>query len=439
MEAETQALRAEVERLRQQPARLPAVPVIPTGVDPTVSPTAPAAAPYVPAAAPEGYYTMDELRGEMKKFAWTKGDLTIVPYGWLWGNMVYSTEPTTPGTYTLYVPSATNQAQGQFITDVRNTRLGFDVIGPPIPFFCNAVGGGRVEIDFQSPLTTLGTEQYDNKATIMLRHAYAEVKNDDFRLLVGQTWDVISPLNPDMLMYSVGWDAGNIGYRRAQVRLERFLAFSDVSLVTAEISANETVFPDSITSVTGEIPNWPIIEGRVAWTVGHRGKGDQPITVGLSGHIGQSEFNYTGSPEAFNVDRRTWSGNFDIRVPVTERLGFQAEAFTGENLSSFLGGIGQGINPTTRDGIRDSGGWFEVWYDWTACLHSHVGYSLDDPNDHDLSTGERSYNQFYWGNLTYDISKQLLVGLEVSSWKTLYIGDAPGNSVRSEFVLKYGF
>ena len=49
-----------------------------------------------------------------------------------------------------------------------------------------------------------------------------EVKDDDFRFLVGQTWDVISPLYPGMLMYSVGWDGGNIGYRRAQVRGERY-------------------------------------------------------------------------------------------------------------------------------------------------------------------------------------------------------------------------
>ena len=64
----------------------------------------------------------------------------------------------------------------------------------------------------------------ENKPTIMLRHAYVEVKDDDFRFLAGQTWDVISPLNPNMLMYSVGWDGGNIGYRRAQFRGERYLA-----------------------------------------------------------------------------------------------------------------------------------------------------------------------------------------------------------------------
>ena len=139
-------------------------------------------------------------------------------------------------------------------------------------------------------------------------------------------------------------------------------------------------------------------------------------------------------------NRRTWSGNIDIRIPITERFGFQGECQTGENLAAFLGGIGQGIDPTTFNTIRDAGGWFELWYDWTPTLHSHVGYSVDDPNDHDLHTvGEKSYNQFYFGNLIYDLTKNFLIGMEVSSWKTLYVGQLPGDSVRCEFVAKYGF
>ena len=39
--------------------------------------------------------------------------------------------------------------EDQFIVDARNTRLGFDVLGPEIPFFNCAQGGGKVEIDFQ--------------------------------------------------------------------------------------------------------------------------------------------------------------------------------------------------------------------------------------------------------------------------------------------------
>jgi hypothetical protein len=424
-DAEIQALREEVKRLREDPVRLPAVDATQTGMA-----DAPGAA--APQPGQGDYFTLDELRGEMKKLAWKKGDFTITPYGWLWGNTVYSTERTTPGTYTLYAQSASTTPESECIVDVRNTRLGFDVLGPQIPFLGCAQGGGKVEVDFQN--SVLSTE---NKPTIMLRHAYLEAKNDDFRLLVGQTWDVISPLNPDMLLYSVGWDGGNIGYRRAQFRGERYLACSDVSLVTVQASINQDVFPDVITGATGEPSNWPIVEGRVAWTVGRRGQGCLPITVGLSGHIGEEEFDSTIIGR--DNRRRTWSGNIDVRVPLTERLGVEGECYVGENLSAFLGGIGQGIDPVTGNTIRDAGGWFEVWYDFTSRLHSHVGYSVDDPNDHDLVATERSYNQFYFGNLMYDLTKNFLVGVEVSSWKTLYVGELPGDSVRTEFVAKYGF
>ena len=73
--------------------------------------------------------------------------------------------------------------------------------------------------------------------------------------------------------------------------------------------------------------------------------------------------------------------------------------------------------PGSRDPIRSTGGWFDVWYDWTPALHSHVGYSIDDPFDQDVTTG-RIYNAFFFGNLIYDLTAKFLVGMEVSSWKT---------------------
>jgi len=423
LEAQTRALQAEVQWLREHPARLPEVEATPTGIQ-SDSPVQ---------ADQEEFYTIEELREEMKKFAWKKGDFSIIPYGFLWGNMVYSTERTAPGSYTLYVYSASIAPEDEFVVDARNTRLGFDATGPKVPFFDFASSGGKVEVDFQN--SVLSTE---NKPTIMLRHAYVEVKNEEFRLLFGQTWDVISPLLPGTLMYSVGWDGGNIGYRRAQLRGERFLAFSDVSLLTAQLSLNQQVFEDGTSTIRGETPDWPIVEGRVAWTLGPRGKGCHPITVGLSGHVGEEQFDHTIIGP--NNRRRTWSGNVDVRVPFGERLGFQGEWFTGDNLGAFLGGIGQGVDPIGLNTIRSTGGWLEVWYYWTPKLHSHVGYSVDDPNDNDLTaTGGKRYNQFYYGNLVYDLTKSFLIGLEVSSWRTLYVGQLPGESVRCEFVAKYGF
>ncbi len=424
LEAETQALRAELDRMRERTVRLPETEAMPTSMAPEPA----------PAPADQGdYFTLDELRAEMKKLAWKKGDFSIVPYGTLWGNSVFSTQRTTPGSYTLFVQSPSVQNENEFIVDGRNTRLGFDLGGPPIPFFNDAPVGGKVEIDFQN--SVLSTE---NKATILLRHAYLETKNDEFRILFGQTWDVISPLNPGMLLYSVGWDGGNIGYRRAQLRGERYLAMSDTSLVTLQTSINQQVFEDSSATVKGEPSNWPIVEGRVGWTIGPRGKDCRPITVGVSGHIGEEEADIAGF--GLNTRRRTWSGNVDLRVPITERFGFQGECFVGENLGAFLGCIGQGIDPITYESIRDAGGWIELWYDWTPRLHSHVGYSVDDPNDRDVvAPGGKTYNQFYYGNIIFDLTKTCLVGIEVSSWRTVYVDLLPGDSIRSEFVMKYSF
>jgi len=134
-----------------------------------------------------------------------------------------------------------------------------------------------------------------------------------------------------------------------------------------------------------------------------------------------------------------------VRIPITERFGFQGEYFTGRNLGTFLGGIAQGVCPCRREGIRATGGWFEFWYDWTSRWHSHVGFGIDDPNDNDLVLGRR-YNHFLFGNVHFDVTEKLNAGLELSSWKTLHTGAAvgdpdlpPGESVRLEFVTRYGF
>jgi hypothetical protein len=71
-------------------------------------------------------------------------------------------------------------------------------------------------------------------------------------------------------------------------------------------------------------------------------------------------------------------------------------------------------------------------------LHWHLGYSIDDPLDKDMTTG-RSYNQYFYCNFIYDFTKYFNAGLEVSSWKTLYIDKTPGNSTRLEMMARYNF
>jgi hypothetical protein len=161
--------------------------------------------------------------------------------------------------------------------------------------------------------------------------------------------------------------------------------------------------------------------------------------LGASGHVGEQRFTFVSPNPQKDLRARTWSLNADLKAPITDRLGFQGEFQIGEDLSTFYGGILQGYDFVLRNPVYDTGGWMEVWYDWSPCWHSHVGYCIDDPLDRDISSGGRIYNSAYFGNLIYDVTKQFNCGLEVSSWRTLYKNNTPGEAVRIEFMAKYGF
>jgi hypothetical protein len=288
----------------------------------------------------------------------------------------------------------------------------------------------------------------------LLRHAYVEVKNQDFRLLFGQTWDVISPLNPGVLFYSVGWDGGNIGYRRTQLRGERYLPISDTFRLIAQGSL-DTIAPSDTTGTaatyTAVSSGWPILEGRLAANVGRIGDGCLPWEFGVSSHIGEMIYDFRRT--AFNIPadetgvaEKTWSLNVDMRVPITPHFGVQGELFTGENLGPFLGCAGQSVDVVafgatlpTGGTIRSRGGWFDVWYDWTPRCHSHTGYSIDDPFDEDVTSG-RIYNAFYFANVSYDLTAKFMVGLEYLNWKTIWDGPSvTAVSNNFNFVVKYSF
>jgi len=444
LEMETTELRGQLAELRESVSSAPKASL--AGFRQDAMPGAEAAA-IIESLRPE-------IAAEAKKAAWSKGDFKIVPYGFLWTSIVSETTRTNPGSYTVWVPSADDQGESAFFLDPRRTRLGLDIAGPRIPFFHWAKSGGKVEIDFQSPVTG----GFENRATVQLRHAYWEVKDDYFRFLVGQNWDIISPLYPSTLNYSVGWDGGNIGYRRAQVRFDRHFYLSSILKLTGEIGIAADVVSDlaSTTGVRREPSDWPVIEGRLAATLGSRCRGSRNIVVGFSGHVGEqgfdfldtlpAELNPLGLPAQDDVRIITWSANLDVLVPVTDRLTFKGEYFNGTNLGTFLGGVGQGVCPCLRRAIRANGGWAEAAYDITCRWHTATGFGIDDPNVEADALLGRKYNQFIFMNTTYDLTKKLNVGLEVTFWKTLYYEarpglttPAPGESTVFEMVARYGF
>ncbi|GAB4140164.1 hypothetical protein [Thermopirellula anaerolimosa] len=389
------------------------------------------------AAYESPYVTREELQQQLQGLAWRKGAFQITPYGRITVSGVYETERTYLGDFALWVESRDVQGESGFFFDAKSTRLGLDIVGPSPESRPDIKLGGKIEFDFQ------GEWVLKNKSGVLFRQAYIEAKNEQWRFLFGQAWDLMSPLYPGMLNYVPGSGVGNLGYRRAQLRLERYFDLSDFLLITAQWSANSNIIinPPASTNVVGTEGGWPDFQGRIAFTLGDReNPGCRPITLGVSGHIGEQNWDFRPpNPDPVsNLSRKTWSFSVDFDWPITERLGFQCEFFTGENLAAYMGGILQTIDRGTRAPILSNGGWFDVRYDCTPRWHWHGGFSIDDPLNRRMTSG-RCYNHVYYFNTVYDFTKQFNLGFEASFWKTHYIGLAPGETARFELQAKYAF
>ena len=391
--------------------------------------------------------------GASNTAGWKQGGFRIVPYGSFWADMIYATERTNPGAFTFFVPSEELQGEDAFTIDVRRSRFGFNATGPEIPLDGGLQSGGKLEIDFH------GDFVLENRAEVLLRHVYWEAKNERQRFLVGQTWDVISPLMPRTLSYSVGWLGGNIGFRRAQFRYERFGDYSKNLAWTLQTSLNQNIVPDFSTDpgIVRESSDSPVLEARAAITL-NPAAGARATTLGVSGHIGKTGFDFLSEgppplslPPVDDARFETWSYNIDLSMPIGKRMHFQTEFFRGRNLSPFLGGIGQGVCPCTRSTIDSIGGWADLQFAWSDRLSSTVGYGVDDPKDSDFLFG-RTYNQFIFANFLLNLTEAISTGIEVTYWKTLFqetrvglIPDdelaprAPGKAVTIDWMVNYAF
>jgi hypothetical protein len=357
--------------------------------------------------------------------------LDIQLYGYIKLDASHDDSQVSAGNFARWVESeAILKNDGHFNMTANQTRLGMLIKGPSVNDLSTS---GQVEIDFY------GAGGTENKPEPQLRLAFAKAdwKDANFSLLAGQATDIISPLNASTINYSVAWWQGNIGYRRPQIRLTKGLKFSDQVELKLEVSASRTI-SDKLTSTDpdpGADAEWPTGMGRVSMTfpVG----GNRPATVGFSGHYGVEERHESAtSPD---VDVNSWSLNADLKLPITKWLMLQAEGFIGENLSTYLGGIGQGYNAVQADTIESIGGWAAATLtpckDWTI----NLGAGVDNPTDEDLAADMRASNVVYFGNVTYALTSNLQLAFELSYLRTTYVGTAPGTDLREQFAVIYKF
>jgi len=393
----------------------------------TVEPPGPPAStpPPIAAAPDEAAAEVQDEEEEEPKIRWD-------PYGYIKLDASVDSAAIDPGNFARWVANpALETDHTHFNITARQTRLGLWVLGPEEKSFQVR---GRVEIDFY------GGGGGENRNGVMLRHAYVQVdwQNRDLRLIAGQTSDIISPLVPRTVNYTVAWWSGNIGYRRPLVSLTKNFKFGDGGSGLALTGGVSRTIGDDFKPFepgdAGSDSGLPTAQGRAAytWTMGGRSG-----ALGFSGHWGQEDIGPEMGLEDPEFD--SWSTNLDVSIPLGGKATFKAEAFNGKNLDDYFGGVGQGINLALDREVESVGGWASVEFDPTDKARFAGGVGIDDPEDADLADGSRSLNRSVWGNFFYDFTDYLSTAWEVSYWATKYKGEEEGTAFRLQGALIFSF
>lgn len=362
-----------------------------------------------------------------------RSSLDMEFYGKIKLDAAWDSHRTDVGNYARWVGTGQNNASdSQFNMTANETRLGLKIFGPDVR---STKTSGLVEIDFYGGSA-------ENSPHPRMRHAYMKLEWPDQRssLIVGQTWDVFSPLNPTTLNYSVQWWAGNIGYRRPQIRFTKIYTLSENSDLKVEGALARTIGDSSgfDPGDTGEDACFPAVQARASLSFPF--SQGRETTVGVSGHFAREE--YDTDVLGNHADVNSWSGNLDVTMPINDWLTVKAEGFAGQNIDAYLGGIGQGIEVvgTTVTELDSYGGWCAAslgpWDNWSF----NVGISGEFITNNGLVTAStRTSNTSYWANVIYAINKHASVGFELGNWHTKYLAQAEGNSLRAQASFIYKF
>jgi hypothetical protein len=303
------------------------------------------------------------------------GTLTLDLYGFLFGQFVIDANqtgrdpflniqplPGSPG-----VPSTEPDA----FFSVEATRVGL-----ALNYGQEAMNAeGRLEVDFDTPTRAP-----------RIRHAYGKFARGTWSLLAGQTWSVVSQLDPTTINSDNLFNIGNTYERVPQVRFSygpgvtRSLWELQVGAATffGAFDQPQAVQVDSAASEAMAIaPNTPpVIQGRLAygWHAG-----EQAGHVALGGSLGRVNLRSDSGTEWHTTHALVVA---EVLVPVAKDVGLMAEAFYGK-APGFNGGIGQTVVVTAAGAVvpvESWGGFAQLAVQPHARVNVNLVTGIDNPS-----------------------------------------------------------
>lgn len=356
---------------------------------------------------------------------------SLEPYGFVRVDLIGDDSLPSNAQKPIFVrsPDSAGGGNSNFTIHPRLTRLGLRVHGREIEELADAKIGGRIEVDFQNG----GSE---SREIVRIRHAYMQLEGDNWSALAGQTWDVISPLFPTANNDTLMWNSGNLGDRRPQLRVEYHPSLADGQLSIAGALGlggainGRDLDGDGVRD--GEASSQPNYQGRLGYT--HTLWGQDTVAIGVWGHYARERTEVAiGGNKHF--DGFSTGIDYDLNLSSSVRL--RGEAFYGQDLPEFRGGIGQGVNTTSGREVESAGGWSELAFKLNAIETLYGGFSTDDPNNRDLEAGARTRNRVWWIGNRLQLAPSLLVGLDYLRWTTNFHGLRRGRDNRVNLYFRY--
>ncbi|SYZ74392.1 conserved exported hypothetical protein [Candidatus Zixiibacteriota bacterium] len=359
-------------------------------------------------------------------------------YGYFKFDGAYDRNMTSHGNFVMWVQPETQPGHdNQFNMTANETRFGITATGVN---YNNVKVSGKLEFDLYASIT--GATIAENKAMLQLRHAYFSVESNHWKMIAGQTWDLISPLNPSTLNYSVLWGVGNIGYRRPQLSVWYNFKSGKTTDFTIASGVFRTIGTDltpTFTLALGETAEGAD-DGTDAAIPSFQGLIDIKHTLASGGQIRGGVSALTGRLQAEtnqgHVQKyKSWVVAGHLLINPTKNYGFSGEVHKGSNLGSYFGNI---LRSSEVNGSADFGGWVSAWVQAAPKTQLSAGYGMDDPDNTDFASG-RSRNSCVYGNVRYQLVPQVTVGLELSNWVTNYKNAEPVKDLRvqSSFILGF--
>ncbi len=378
--------------------------------------------------------------------------LRLQVYGYLKADLTYdsqATEPKMDTTFTFFVlPETAGEKDSQVRLGARESRLGLNLFGPDIGQWKTT---GKFEMDFYGGGGTA------NSYTPRMRLAYLDAASPcGLSLRFGQDWDTFVELAPRIVNFAYLADVGALGLRRPQARATKEIAFGKNTKLVAKVAAAQTVgqdldgggFDDG-SDADAPTAQWNIALHQQLWVE------KKMARISFAGHYGRETLDgvtrtaatnangvVTETPKVTSTDDTdydTWSAQGSIFLPLTKCLAVQANLWTGENLDTYYGGIGQGVNMTLGQAIAAKGGWAQLLWDPTEKIAVALGYSVDDPDDEDLSPTNRSKNSMILANVAYKFTPAVALLAEYSQMTTDYLEGEDATNDRVQLAMKYSF